>query len=307
MKFYNKTYFILISLLFPFFFGVAQQDPIVSNYHLNTSLFNPAYSGLYNRFIINTNFRKQWSGLEGSPTTSYLSINSSVIENMVGAGLSFTQDKLGITTTSDFNLLLSYQINLSSNNLFSFGLQGGYTSVIHDQSKLKLKYLDDPDFPQIEQRSSSPNFGVGLALMSDFYYLGISIPRLLNTEFKDGLTNNTIYKRHYYISGSFLKDLTPLFKLKPGALIKYVEGAPMSFDLSANIMYNNQFWFGVFTRDFNTQGAMAQFILNEVYRLGYSIEVPTNSSVGTMFLTHEIVISIDLALFGNQDVYLRYF
>jgi type IX secretion system PorP/SprF family membrane protein len=285
----------------------AQQDPIVSQYHLNSSMINPAYSGLYNRFMVNTNIRRQWNGLTGNPTTNILSVNSSVIENTLGAGLLIDQDEIGVTNTIGFNLLLSYQIELNSNQIFSFGLQGGVTSIKHDQSKLTLKVFDDPDFPQAEQMSSAPNFGAGLALMGDNYYLGLSIPRLLNTKFDDGINNNTIYKKHYYLTGAFIKDLTPLFILKPGALIKYVEGLPLSFDLSANVLYNNQFWFGIFTRDFNTQGALLQFIFKDAYKLGYSIEIPTATYLKSGFITHEISIGIDLALFGNQDVYLRYF
>lgn len=285
----------------------AQQDPIVAQYHLNTSMINPAYSGLYNRFMINTNFRRQWNGLVGNPKSNFLSINSSVIENTVGAGLQFIQDEIGITTSTQANLLLSYQIELGSNQLFSFGLQGGITSIEHDQEALTLRYLDDPDFPQVRQQSSSPNFGAGLALMSDYYYLGLSIPRLLNTQFDDGLTSSTIYKRHIYASGAFIKDITAMFKLKPGVLIKYVEGAPISFDLSASVLYNNRFWFGIFTRDFANQGALIQFILNDAYRLGYAIEIPTGGHIESSFITHEIVIGIDLSLFGNQDTFLRYF
>ncbi len=307
MKVYNT-----IGLFFIFVFchsidGKTQQDPIAAQYHLNSSMFNPAYSGLYNRFMISSNIRRQWNGLPGNPKTNILSINSSLIENTLGAGILVNQDEVGITTTLDLNLLLSYQIELGSNQIFSFGLQGGTTTVKQNQEELTLKYLDDPDFPQVEQSASKPNFGAGVALMGDNYFLGFSVPRLLNSEFKDGLTNNTKYKRHFYLNGAFIKDLTPLFKIKPGALIKYVDGAPLSFDISANVMYNNQFWFGVFTRDFNSQGALLQFVLNDAYSIGYSIEIPTASYIKTNFITHEISISLDLALFGNQDVFLRYF
>ena len=300
----------LLGLLLTIFVSsssVAQQDAQVSQYHLNSSIINPAYSGLYNRFMINSNIRRQWNGLPGSPTTNLLTINSSVIENKVGAGLVIQQDEIGITTSTSINLLLSYQIELGSNQIFSFGLQGGNTSIVHDQSELTLRFLDDPDFPEVEQRSSAPNFGAGIALMGDNYYLGLSVPRLLDSEFDDGITSSTIYKRHIYATGAFTKELTPNFLLKPGALIKYVDGSPLSFDLSANIRYNYKFWFGLFTRNFNTQGALVQFILNEAYKIGYSIEIPTAKHIPSSFVTHEISLGIDLALFGNQDVYLRNF
>ncbi len=293
--------------MFPTYFCVAQQDAIVSNYHLNSSFFNPAYSGLYNRFIFNSHLRRQWTNLPGNPKTNVVSITSSLIENTLGAGLIINQDEIGITTTLDLNLQLSYQIELGNNKVFSFGLQGGTTNVTHNQDELNLRYLDDPDFPQIEQSASKPNFGAGVALMSDSYFIGFSAPRLLNSEFKDGLTSNTIHKRHLYLMGSFIKDLTPIFKIKPGVLLRHVNGSPISFDISASVLYNNRIWAGVFTRDFNTQGALLQLILKNAYRLGYSVEIPTNSYIKSSYITHEISIGIDLALFRQQDVYLRHF
>lgn len=257
--------------------------------------------------MVNSNIRRQWNGLAGSPTTNLFTLNSSILENKVGGGLVLQQDEIGISTFTSINLLLSYQIELSNNQIFSFGLQGGTSTLQHNQADLTLRYLDDPDFPQVEERSSSPNFGAGIALMGDNYYVGLSAPRLLNSEFDDGITNSTVYKRHLYATGAFIKELTPLFLIKPTALIKYVDGSPMSFDLAANIRYNYKFWFGLFTRNFNTQGALVQFILNEAYKVGYSIEIPTANHIETSFITHEISLGIDIALFGNQDVYLRNF
>lgn len=300
-------YFLLIIGICYSYNGTAQQDPIVSNYHLNSSMFNPAYSGLYNRLIINTNFRRQWNGLIGAPKNNNFSATSSIIPNMLAGGLIINQDKLGITTTTKINLQASYQIQISPTETFSFGLQGGYINIQHNQDELTLRYLDDPDFPPVQQSSSAPDFGVGVAYLSDEIFIGLSIPRLIETEFNDGLTNNTVFQRHIYALGSFIRNITPLIKIKPTALIKYTSGSPLSFDLNANLLYNNQLWAGIFTRDFNTQGLLFQYVLKNAYRIGYSFEVPTNSYIKAGYITHEIVLAVDLALLKNQDVYMRYF
>lgn len=307
MKWLHVTYFILLTTLYPSYSGFAQQDPIVSNYHLNSSLFNPAYSGIYNRAIINTNFRRQWSGLIGAPKSNNFSAITSIIPNMVGGGLVINQDNIGITTTTQLNFQGSYQIRISTREKFSFGLQGGFMTIRHNQDELNLRYQDDPDFVPTQQSASAPLFGAGVTYSSDFIFVGLSVPRLINTEFKDGLTNNTVFQRHVYATGSFIKDITPLIKLKPVALIKYTSGSPLSFDLNANILYNNKLWAGVFTRDFNTQGLLVQLMVQNVYRIGYSFEVPTNSYIKAGYITHEIVLSVDLALLKNQDVFIRYF
>jgi hypothetical protein len=41
--------------------------------------------------------------------------------------------------------------------------------------------------------------------------------------------------------------------------------------------------------------------------MGYSIEVPTAKHIEARYITHEIVLGIDLSLFKNQEAFLRYF
>lgn len=284
----------------------SQQDAIASQYHLNPAMINPAYSGLYNSFMINANSRLQWMGVEGNPKSNFLTATTSIIERKLGGGVLISQDNIGITSTTQLAMMYAYRIEMDETT-FSFGLQGGIINIKHKQQDLMLRHPDDPDFPQTSQRSMKPNFGAGIALMGDSYYIGLSVPRLLNVKFDDGITASTQYQRHYYGSIAFIKDVTPMMKIKPVALLRYVQGAPFSYDIGANVLWNHKFWFGAYTRNFTTQGALFQLIVNQTIRMGYSIEVPTTKTIETRFLTHEIVLGIDLSLFKDQEAFLRYF
>lgn len=286
--------------------GFAQQDPIASQYHLNPAMINPAYSGLYNSFMINANSRLQWMGMEGNPFSNFLTVTSSLVEKRIGGGLLISQDNIGVTANTEIAVMGAYRIEMNDKT-FSFGLQGGFVNVKQKNQDLTLRYTDDPDFPQATQSAMKPNFGAGIALMSDWYFIGLSVPRLLNVKFDEGLTNSMLYRRHYYASAAFIRDITPFMKLKPVALIRYVEGAPLSYDIGANVLWNHKFWFGAYTRNFTTQGGLFQLILNQTVRLGYGIEVPTSKNIETKFISHEIVIGIDLSLFRDQEAFLRYF
>lgn len=298
----------LCSLLFSVLANtsMAQQDAIASQYHLNPAMINPAYSGLYNSFMINANSRLQWMGLEGNPFSNFLTVTTSLVEKKVGGGILISQDNIGITASTEMAVMGAYRIEMN-NATFSFGLQGGFVNVKQKFNDLTLRYQDDPDFPQTTQNSMKPNFGAGVAMMAERLFIGLSVPRLLDVKFEDGLSNSTLYKRHYYASGAFIRDLTPMMKLKPVALLRYVQGAPLSYDLGANVLWNHKFWFGAYTRNFTTQGALFQLLVNQTIRLGYAIEVPTAKSIETRFITHEIVVGFDLSLFKDQDAFLRYF
>jgi type IX secretion system PorP/SprF family membrane protein len=306
MKLPGKLIFSVTVMLAFYGGGFAQQDPIASQYHLNPAMINPAYSGLYNSFMVNANSRLQWMGMQGNPFSNFVTVTTSIIEKKVGGGLLISQDNIGITSTTEIAMMYAYRIEVDR-SLVSLGLQGGFVNVRQKHNDLTLSTLDDPNFPATIQNSMKPNFGAGLSMMGDSYYIGLSVPRLMNVKFDDGLTNSTQYKRHYYLSAAFIKDLTPFMKLKPVVLLRHVEGAPFSYDIGANVLWNHKFWFGAYTRNFVTQGALFQLLVNQTVRLGYSIEVPTAAHLEARFISHEIVLGIDLSLFKSQEAFLRYF
>jgi type IX secretion system PorP/SprF family membrane protein len=190
--------------------------------------------------------------------------------------------------------------------VFSFGLQSGILNVNYNFSELNLKNPDDPAFITGIQSGIKPNFGAGVALMSDNFFIGLSVPRLLNSEFSDGVTSNLRYKRHFYGSIAYLLNVNSILKLKPSVLVRAVEGAPISYDVNALLMINNMIWVGAFTRNIKSIGLMFQFDYKNAYRFGYNFELPVVEGL-SKFTTHEFLLSIDLGLFGEQDVYQRYF
>lgn len=95
-------------------------------------------------------------------------------------------------------------------------------------------------------------------------------------------------------------------KLKPGVLVRSVEGAPLSYDISALLLVNNLFWVGGYTRNLESVGLVFQLDYKNAYRFGYNFEYQAFQGFG-QYTTHEFMLSIDLALFGEQDVFQRYF
>ena len=285
----------------------AQQDPLYSQYHFNQLVINPAYAGIYN----NTNFsfisRIQWAltGIEGTPFTNSFIGQISVVHNKVGLGLIVVQDKLGVANNYEIHLPLSYKINWGDKT-FSFGLQPGMQSINYNYDDLDLRSADDPAF-QGSESAIKPNVGAGLALMSDKMFIGISVPRLINTEFTDGITSSLRYRRHFYGSFSYLFQLNSYLKLKPSILVRGVEGAPISYDVNAILLINNMIWAGAYTRNFETVGLLFQWDYKTAYRFGYNFEFPVANSLPFSYTSHEFMLSIDLSLFGEQDVFQRFF
>jgi type IX secretion system PorP/SprF family membrane protein len=306
---HNKLTILL--LVFLGFQALAQQDPLYSQYQFNQQVINPAYTGINGNTNISFISRLQWIGgfdgnsVDGNPITNTLAAQTSVVNNKVGVGLLVVQDKLGVANNFEAHLTASYKIEWEDKT-FSFGLQTGMISVNYNFNELNLKDPGDPAFASGIQSDTKPNFGAGVALMSDKFFIGLSAPRLLNTEFGDGVTSNLRYKRHFYGSVAYLIDINSVLKLKPSVLVRGVEGAPISYDVNAMLLINNMFWAGTYTRDFKSVGLMFQFDYKNAYRFGYNFELPVVTGL-SQFTSHEFLLSIDLGLFGEQDVFQRYF
>lgn len=284
----------------------AQQDPLYSQYLFNQQVINPAYSGINDITNITAVSRLQWlGGIEGNPMTNSLGAQTSLAGNKVGLGILFVQDNLGVANNFEVNISGSYKI-FWQDKVFAFGLQGGMISVNYNFNELILSSTSDPAFAGTGLSGAKPNFGAGVALMSDKMFIGISSPRMLNTEFGDGVTSPYRYKRHFYGSFAYLLNVNSILKLKPSVLIRGVEGAPISYDLSAILLIHNMFWAGAFTRSLESVGLILQFDYKNAYRIGYNFELQTFTGF-SQYSSHEFMLSIDLGLFGEQDVFQRYF
>ncbi|MEM7487454.1 MAG: type IX secretion system membrane protein PorP/SprF, partial [Bacteroidota bacterium] len=284
----------------------AQQDPLLSQYQFNQLPVNPAYAGVNDVASFDLQYRSQWGGVEGAPTTVLLSGHSSFFQNQVGLGFSLVHDQVGINTNTDFNLTYAYELEISSDVTLSFGLQTGLMSLQYDFNELTLEDPTDEDFINADDGFTKFNVGTGLFLISERFYLGFSVPRLLKVQEDIGENTGERYNQHYYFTGGLIIDQLSSVVLKPYVVTRISEGASLSADLGVNALFANMIWGGLFTRNFETIGINTFLNLNNGFRLGYTGELVSND-LSSGFNTHEVSLGIDLELFANHVVARRYY
>lgn len=277
----------------------AQQDPLYSLYMLNPLLISPAYAGLNNNLNGMVGYRAQWTGYEGNPETLTLSAHSSLIDNRVGAGVLFINDKVGNISNTELSFSAAYKL-LLKDKVFSFGMQAGIQNYQTDNSELNIFDPGDNAFIGGE-RGTRINMGAGAILKSEKYFFGFSVPRLLPSTFTNGAQEFTLYNRHYYLVGAYVFRVNDRIRLKPSALLRGVNKAPASVDLGFNINLNAVHTAGIFTRNLSTYGVLLQTIVKEQLRLGYVFELPTANSVGAQFATHEVSIGVILPMLPSHQ------
>jgi type IX secretion system PorP/SprF family membrane protein len=279
----------------------SQQLPQFTQYMFNTISINPAYAGSREALSVVALHRSQWVGLGGGPTTQTFSIHSPMKNENVGLGFSFINDQSGFENTSFIYADYSYTIRIGLETKLAFGLKGGFTSYSIDQ-ELRNAEPNDPTISGIEDRRS-PNIGAGLFLHTNKWYIGLSAPRILNNN-HNKLQNFAVLDRvSYYFTGGLVVDINEGVKFKPSFLVKGTNGAPLSYDLTANFLFNDKLWLGAAYRLNESAGALgviADFQISKQLRVGYAYQYPTTNAVSFTNSTHEILLIFEV--FKNLNI-----
>ncbi len=302
----KKTLFIIVITLIGLSSN-AQQDPMFTHYAFNTLAINPAYAGSRDALTITGLHRSQWVGFEGAPLTQTITAHSPIFNEKVGIGLSFLNDKIGPTNTSSFYLDFSYKIKINERARLAFGIKGGFNYRLTDLNGLTIKEANDPVFQSDIKSEFLPNFGFGLYYFTDKYYVGVSIPKLLENNFDNnsvsGSTNLASEQKHYFLIGGAIFRLSDNFKLKPTTFVKITAAAPIEADLTALFYFREKIWFGPMFRTGDAFGALVGIFITDQLAVGYSFDWSmTNTTFQYNAGSHEIMIRYDFILKQNKKI-----
>jgi type IX secretion system PorP/SprF family membrane protein len=290
----------------------AQQDAQFTQYMYNTIVVNPAYAGSRQSMSVFALHRAQWVGLEGAPITNSFSINTPINESNIGLGLSVVNDQIGPSSENNIAADFSYTLETSEDYKLSFGLKASANLLNVDFTKLD-KYPGDPILEGNIDNKFSPNIGVGFYLHSNKSYIGLSAPNLIETEHFDKSASSgadshiATEKISYYLIAGYVFELNPNLKLKPSMLSKYVQGAPLQVDVSANFLFSEKFVAGLSYRWSAAMSAMVGFQASDSWFLGYSYDFDTTALANYNSGSHEFFVRYELFNKYDQIVSPRFF
>ncbi|MCF4102246.1 type IX secretion system membrane protein PorP/SprF [Gillisia sp. M10.2A] len=299
------NYLIFTGIILISFKGMSQQDPLFTQYMYNMSVINPGYAtddpGMLNLGGI---YRSQWVGIDGAPSTASFFAHTPVSER-VELGLSIVHDEIGDwvkenNITADF----AYVLPLNESSKLSLGVKGGITTFDANVSGLTLNQLNDPAFQDMNE--VFPVFGVGAFWFGDKYYLGASAPNLFTAkhlENEQGLKRLGEENIHYFLTGGYVFDLNEDFKLKPAFMARGVEGAPLSVDITANVLMFDRLEAGIGYRFDESITGLINFAITPQLRIGYAYDRTTSNLGNYNDGTHEFLLLYNLDLFGLSKGY----
>ena len=280
--------FVLISSISTVF---AQQDPQYTQYMYSMNILNPAYAGSRGVTSIGLLGRTQWVGVDGAPQTATLSINGPVGKN-VGLGFSVIHDEIGPVKEDNLYADFSYTLNFSGEDKFAFGIKAGATFL-----NVREFTTVDQDPLNVPVSLVAPNFGVGVMYYNDRFYAGLSVPNFIESRYldtKNGISSSASEKTHYFLTSGYVFDLDENLKLKPSTMLKAAPGAPLSVDLSLNLLIQEKVELGLSHRLDDSISGMVGFNISQDLRIGYAYDYTTTNFGEFNSGSHEIMILFDL-------------
>lgn len=289
----------------------AQQDPLFTTYMWNMMTVNPGYAGSADVMNATLTCRKQWVGYEGAPSTNSLIVHSPLRNRKLGLGVAIIDDRIGPSRTSGFYGDFAYRVRLNKTSRLAFGLKAGFTSMRMNMTSVSGTNAADPVFQSNISGGLHPNFGFGMYYWNKMSYLGISVPKLLDDQLLSGNENGsvTLYsqRRHYFLVGGYVWSIARSLKFRPSFLVRAVEGAPLSADVSANFLIMEKLWTGAAYRSSKEVSAILSYQLNDQLRAGYAYDMTLSELKGQQGGSHEVMLSYDLSFTKRLLRSPRYF
>lgn len=302
----------------------AQQDPQFSMYMFNGQYINPAYVGSKGTLDLTAIYRFQWAGYDskGAPHSVGFGVNTPFKKDQYAFGVYLGYDHIGYTSANSLSAQFAYRIT-AGNSKISLGVQGGFYHF--NDHRTDAERIDDGDviFNQ-SQSVALPTVGAGIHVYSDRYYVGVSLPHLLNFNISDRLHNagaNDNFSRQYRMimatAGVVIGKEGANIKFKPSFLMKYQAGQVdkiPDFDINASLLFVDRFWLGTSLRTggniegpyFSDVVGMFECLVTQQLRLGYSYDYPLSTINNFSSGSHEIMLGYQFGFEKSKFVNVRY-
>jgi type IX secretion system PorP/SprF family membrane protein len=253
----------------------AQQYPVFTQYYFNEMVINPAYAGNHIQFSATTTYRNQWVNFPGAPRTFSVSAHTALLKSKVGVGFLVNHDEIGSYKNDHIYAMYSYMLRFRNSTL-AMGLQAGVNVVGADFSKLDLQSIDDASFAPF--KGVKPNFGAGIYFSKKNYFIGFSVPFLVNSTVAAGGFENVLneirQRRYYFLRGGAVFPLrgNPNIQINPSILVRSQEGQPLSVDLNNGFIFYEAFSVGVSWRSGDSFISFINLKLSERFYFAYSYD-----------------------------------
>lgn len=300
----TTTLLILLTLA-----GVAQQDPLFSQYMFNPLIINPAYAGSRQAVSTTLLHRSQWVGFDGAPTTQSLGIHAPIKQKNVAVGGMVVNDRIGPVNTFGAFGIYAYKLQLGPGKL-AFGLKGGIYNFAFDQSKINYEDQTDPHNQTGVISRTTPSFDFGMYYSTKKSYVGAALTHLTKEAFSldiPELESQSVLRRHFTFTAGQAIPVNDNVVLRPSIYARTVGLEVSNLDINFSALFNKKLWLGASYRSTKDLILLAEVNITKSFRFGYSYDLILSQLRTATSGTHEVFIGYDFDLKRNKFYSPRYF
>ncbi len=288
MKHFSIALFLLMLSLSTKIY--AQQTLVYNHYFLNPFLYNPSYIAPSGYSEIYVNYRKQWAGINGAPSTGTFNLQLP-LSYKTGFGVTAYQDQAGALKTTSGLLSFSYQIffgrKIDMTNKLGFGISVGATHSYVD--------TQTTDVAVTNNNTTSIDGQFGINYQYNRFKIAFAIPRLFDSKVVSESTfngpslatiNNTLSSVSYDVR------LSDKISVEPYFIYRTFQTTKSQYEAMAVVRVKNIGWIGgSFRQDYGAAGLIG-FNIKEKIKFGYAYEFAANQTPQLGSGSHEIQLVV---------------
>ncbi len=280
----------------------AQYETSSARYMHSQYFINPAYSATSNVMTANLMARKQWFGIEGSPSGYRVALYSPINKTLMSVGGGVSLEQHGINKVYVGTLSYAYLVKLSPVTFLSLGISANAGSHQIAFNDLNLTHNNDPSFSSTTESQTILNAAGGAYLYSRSFYMGLSVSNLIALQNDDQQfeLSPMLRKRQYYMATGYNFNPDGFFSVKPSVLCRYESEDRYNVSGGIQLLFNELFWVGATYGNDGWMSSMLNVRVNKNLEAGYIFDFASGINMINRS-SHEIVITYSLDSFMKNN------
>lgn len=278
----------------------------LSQYSGNQIVYNPGYAGMFDLLSINLSVHQSWVGLRGAPRMVNFNGHAPFKNKKHAWGWTYQHEKWGNLRGNMVYGNYAYKVYLHR-AVLNLGVQAG---VFHHQIDWDaIEYVTHPEDRTLGKGKTADirfDANVGAYYMTANWYMGVSALHLNQPKYNiyelEGDRWYSQRRTQYFLMGGYNMDVDEDWSLRPEVFMRYVETAPMSVNVGAQLFYQKDYGIGVtYMSGQQTVSFSMKIGLAKGLRIGYSYDVMFGVLRPYQKGSHEISVNYTTRSWKDKD------
>ncbi len=271
----------------------AQNDLIVGQYIHNQYAINPAFAGSREGLTFFVGGRKQWSGIENTPTSFLFSGHAPLRQNNIVLGAQLWNQTIHQSSNTGLGLTIGYRFRVGQHSWASMALQPGVAFKKTDWTKVNVIDEGDEVFGE-NYSNTSPLLGFGMSVYGQKYFAGLSVTSFFVSDEFDKTDAEFSPTDAQYVATAGLLIGNGTVKVQPSVMANYTQKYNLDATATITGIWKEFIWLDAAystTKELN-MGVAVQALPQ--LRVAYNYSMSMGDLSGYNKGSHEISIQYDL-------------